>query len=344
MTKLDNKDYSLIVRLLSFSVPSKSEHKRINREKFIDATLGNPQFEEKLKKGQLPGLFTHSSRDSRKMNRSIPYVDDIIRDPDFCNFTAAMDIDGDDVYVGINLIDYGKGLLLKEMIRNRPDKDVYPISVSMATRAHVTSTEYLLSEYLGVDFTLKPDLDAEIMSINFSEEDRLHRINSPLEVVSFCENPRSMENVNFSAQSINQYMREMKFQAYRILMIRMNDVIQWCKSHDQDEISTNINILKSYIDGYVYQWVLASMNEPKSDFNLILALRLNRYCKDQTSVRQLQRNLRLIRQQLISRGAITPDYQKRLNESFNLVMAQLYDFIDERLQQVGKTFNSKIIG
>lgn len=342
MTKLDNKDYSLIVRLLSFSVPSKSEHKRINRDKFIDVTLGNPQFKEKLAKGQLPGLFTHNSRDSRKMNRSIPYVDNIIRDPDFCNFTAAMDIDGDDVYVGVNLIDYGKGLLLKEMIRNRPDKDTFPISVSMATRAHVTPNEYMMSEYLGVDFTQKPDLDAEIMSINFSEEDRIHRINNNLDLVSFCEHPRSLESKNFSQESLNQYVKEMKYQSYRVLMLRMNDVIQWCKNHKQDEIDKNINVLKSYIDGYVYQWILAAMNEPKSDFNLILALRLNRYCSDQKSVRMLQRNLNLVRNQLVTKGTIPPQYQKQLNESFNLVMAQLYDFINMRLELVGKAFTNKI--
>lgn len=342
MTNLDNKDYSMIVRVLNFNVPSKSEHKRINKEAFIQATLGNPEFNNKLKLGQLPGLFTHSSRDSRRMNRSIPYVDNIIRDPDFCNFTAALDIDGDDVYAGINIIDYGKGLLLKEMIRNKPDPNSYPISVSMATRARVTPNEYIMREFLGVDFTQKPDLDAEIMSINFSEEDRIHRINTDLEIVSTCDSPRSLDttfNKNFSAASINQYVRELSYEPHRVLWTRLDDVVSWCKQHKQEEITSKLNVLKSYIDGYIYQWILAEMNNPTSKFNIALGLRLNRYVANKNTVRDLQRTLTLVKGQLASRGVINNASQIKLNTSFNLMMQEIYQYINTRLAPNGKTFS-----
>jgi hypothetical protein len=113
---LKPEDYSVIVRVLNFDKVSKSEKKYINKETFLKNVINNPDLIEKMKVGQLPGLFTHSSRDSKVMDRSIPYVDNIIRDTDFCNFTAALDVDGSDVYAGINIINYGKGLLLKEMI------------------------------------------------------------------------------------------------------------------------------------------------------------------------------------------------------------------------------------
>jgi hypothetical protein len=344
--KLNPEDYSIIVRVLNFDKVSKSEKKFIDRDTFMKNVINNLDVQEKMRVGQLPGLFTHSSRDSKVMDRSIPYVDNIIRDTDFCNFTAALDVDGSDVYAGINIINYGKGLLLKEMIRARPDKEKYPISVSMATKSRVTPTAYHVEEFLGIDFTQRPDLDSAVISTNFSQAgERITRIIAPLEIISINDNPKTaanfsstLEDTTFSVTTLDQTIKEMKFQPYRILMNRMYDVVQWCNNKPQEDISKNIAILKNYIESYIYSWILSMMNNPSTDFNLILGLRLSKYVKDHRVLSDLQRTLKIVKMQLSSKGIIQPQYQKKLNDTFQMTMTRLYEYINDNLSNSGKFF------
>lgn len=222
------------------------------------------------------------------------------------------------------------------MIKARPDKDKFPISVSMATKSRVTSNEYHVEEFLGIDFTQRPDLDSAVIVTNFSQSgERVTTISNQLEIVSINDNPVSQ---NFSVATLNQTIKEMKYQPYRILMNRMYDIIQWCNSKPQEDISNNISILKNYLESYIYSWILSMMNNPSTDFNLILGLRLSKYVSDHKVLSELQRTLKIVKMQLASKGVIQPIYQKKLNDSFQAMMTRLYEYINNNLSNTGKFF------
>jgi hypothetical protein len=118
----------------------------------------------------------------------------------------------------------------------------------------------------------------------------------------------------------------------------MYDVVQWCNSKSQEEISKNIPILKNYIESYIYSWILSMMNNPSTDFNLILGLRLSKYVRDHRVLAELQRTLKIVKMQLASKGIIQPQYQKKLNDSFQAMMTRLYEYINDNLSSSGKFF------
>ena len=160
-------DYDITVKVCDFKTPSKSAHKIIDGQFFKTNVLSNAKWQEKLKRGQVLGLFTHKGRQPREQIKEIPYEDNIALSPYLCDVAKEVWCDGDSLFAGLDLFENKEyGALLKNMLQRGMN-----VPVSMAVRAAADMNRFYVKDLLGVDFTFKPDLEAEIVHLNFSESD-----------------------------------------------------------------------------------------------------------------------------------------------------------------------------
>jgi hypothetical protein len=163
MKNLNNFD--ITVKVCDFKTPSKSAHKVIDGSFFRSNVLRNPKWQQKLADGLVLGLFTHKGRQPDLQRKEIPYEDNIALSPYLCNVAKDVWVDGDSLYAGLDLFEKREyGALLKDMLQRKMN-----VPVSMAVRAASDFNNFYVKDLLGVDFTFKPDLEAEIVHVNFSE-------------------------------------------------------------------------------------------------------------------------------------------------------------------------------
>lgn len=319
---MDHKKYSCVVKFIDFSKRSRSEKKFIDKESVLQ-TVNSPEFQDRLTNGRMLGLFTHRGRNDRLLARDVPYEDAILLSPDFVNVTREVEVTDEGAFAGMDIVNYNQGPLVKEMLKSK-----LPISVSMATKSVPTRDAYIVKDIMGIDFTMKPDLDASVISVNFSQEDKLYHISQEVDVVAVTDK-------NFSIQD---YVREMQLVPAVLLKRRVDEVIRFCSAKPQKFISEKLPIVKNYVETYIYQWVLTTMQDPTSNFNLSIGLRLSQYVSDRKVINDLQRILIRVRNELQTKGTITPTYQTQVNNQFQMLMARIYEYIGEQLAKSGKFF------
>ena len=101
-------------------------------------------------------------------------------------------------------------------------------------------------------------------------------------------------------------------------------------------VKENKTFLRRYISEYINEWILVSINQPNSDFNISLGLRLTEYCKNRAPMRDLQMALRRAKSQIESNGSLTKEVQSKLNLEFQNVLSEIYDYINEKVNNEDK--------
>ena len=161
-------NYDLKICCLNFNMPTKGTKKPMDENSFRTNVHNNPEFRKDLREGKLLGLFTHSGRYYDKLDKTIPYSDNIAKSPNLANVIVAEDIVGPQVHLDLKLIDKPEGgALVRQMI-----KDGINVGVSMSTHCDPFKTDkYYITKLLGVDFTLDPAfLGTGILEKNFSDD------------------------------------------------------------------------------------------------------------------------------------------------------------------------------
>lgn len=165
MLNRDLSNYDVTVKVCDFKTPSKSAGKIIDGSYMIAHVISDDRWQKKLRDGHVLGLFTHKGRQPREQINEIPYEDNMAISPYLCNVTKDVWVDNNELYAGINIfkdMEYGK--LLMDMLSKGIN-----VPVSMSVKAHADSNKYYVDDLLGVDFTFRPDLAAEVINVNFSE-------------------------------------------------------------------------------------------------------------------------------------------------------------------------------
>lgn len=161
----DFDKFDITVKVCDFHTPSKSAGKIIDGLFMKTNVLGNKKWRDKLSRGQILGLFTHKGRQPQEQMNAIPYEDNIAISPYLCNVAKDVWTENDALYAGLDVFEdlkYGK--ILKDMLSRGMN-----VPVSMAVRATSDFQRFYVKDLLGVDFTFKPDLEAEVIQVNFSE-------------------------------------------------------------------------------------------------------------------------------------------------------------------------------
>lgn len=329
---VDRKKYDLVIKVCDFNKRALVEKKFIDKDSVVKL-INTDKFKEDLKLGRKLGLLTHNDRyKEREFSKDIPYCDNILLSSTLCSVTKDMQIEGDSIVAGIDLLDTEDGRKIRSMI----EKGI-PMGVSMACRMPTSLAndrdKFYLSEILGVDFTLSPDLDTELLAVNFSATDATDSDGDVLHVYSTknLTNDRILSK-NFS---LVENIRETISAPHLILRNRINEVLRLCKSKKQDYIDKNAVIIREYIQGYVLNWIMNQL-KAKNDINVAMSLRLSNYLKDTKPCRDLQRSFRKLRTQLDSTGVMDRVLQKELNKNYRTVMLGLFDYINIQLAESGK--------
>lgn len=139
---------------------------------------------------------------------------------------------------------------------------------------------------------------------------------------------------NFSLQ---QYITELNWQPYAIYFRRVNEVIQLCRSRDQEWINANIDKLKSYFDSYMMTWIKAALDSDK-EFNIALGLRLIKFNVESKKMMRLNRIMKRMRKMLLQTGYISKPIQQEMVTAFNDIVKDIYKFIDDKIKAQGVTF------
>lgn len=172
----------LTIQICDFHTPSKSVHKVINKES-MRKVLASEHFKKNLDSGRLLGLYTHKSRYTQD-DQNIPFEDNVATSPYLANCTRKLWIDEskDALMCDIDLLNTKYGNILKDMY-----KKGIMMSYSMSVSATASDKEYFIDDWLGVDATFRPDLEAYVEKVNFSE--------NPSERFSETESARPGKNL-----------------------------------------------------------------------------------------------------------------------------------------------------
>lgn len=165
MLNRDLSNYDVTVKVCDFKTPSKSAGKIIDGSYMITHVISDDRWQKKLRDGHVLGLFTHKGRQPREQINEIPYEDNMAISPYLCNMAKDVWVSDNCLYAGLNLFkekEYGK--LLMDMLSKGIN-----VPVSMSVKAHADTNKYYVDDLLGVDFTFRPDLAAEVINVNFSE-------------------------------------------------------------------------------------------------------------------------------------------------------------------------------
>lgn len=162
-------NYDLKIVCVNFSLPTKGTKKPMNRESFEVNVHNNPEFRKDLREGKLLGLFTHAGRYYDKLNKTIPYSDNIASHPQLANYIVEEEIVGNEVHLSLKLIDKPEGGAL---VRSMLEQGIN-VGVSMSTHCDPLKTDaYYITKLLGVDFTMDPAfMGTGIIEKNFSEDE-----------------------------------------------------------------------------------------------------------------------------------------------------------------------------
>lgn len=156
----------VIIRITDFFTKSRSASKLIDKNS-VKKVINSERFKVNLSMGRILGLATHKSR-YEVDDQHIPLEDNILTSPYLANVAKRVWIDeSKDCLMGeFDLLDTQYGRLIKDFL-----KKGIMIPVSMSVSATADNDKYYIDDLLGVDFTMRPDLNAAIEKVNFSEKD-----------------------------------------------------------------------------------------------------------------------------------------------------------------------------
>jgi hypothetical protein len=346
--------YDIKSVLFHIGEKGKTSHKAINYNSFLE-TFNKPVIQQRLKDGLLMGLLTHFERDKAR-SAHIPHHDMVMRDPDLCNILRKVTVKDGVVYGYLDLTDTEAGKRVKALWKQQ-----VKLGVSISTEL-VERDEFFIKDFYGVDITTRPEFDTPIVEGNFSE--RTGRADScfegfqlgcitadPTETVlgdfsevkpeekseskfkDFSESKKEAPQKDFS---VREYLRERQKKPAMVLKARIKDIILYLRMSRAALVRENKTFLRRYISEYINEWILVSINQPNSDFNLSLGLRLSEYCKDRAPMRDLQIALRRAKAQIEGNGAISKDVQSKLNLEFQHVLNEIYDYINSKVDNEDK--------
>lgn len=136
---------------------------------------------------------------------------------------------------------------------------------------------------------------------------------------------------SLEAFSLKEFLRESDFPPYISLNRRVNEVIRTAKQLKPAKFEEKKAVLRNYIEQFVNNYVVASMNTPNSKFNIMLGLRLGQYCKDRQPAIKLQRSLTRYKQQIKSQGYVNKAVAKEVNENNRAVLQEIFNYINDRI-------------
>lgn len=341
--------YDVKAILFHIGEKGKTSKKAINYDSFVK-TLNSPVIQERLKNGQLMGLLTHYDR-AKAREAKIPHHDMVMRDPDLCNILRKVTTKDGVVYGYLDLTDTDASKRFKSLW-----KQGCKFGVSISTEL-IEKDEFYITEFFGVDFTLRPEFDTPVIEGNFSElppNEKLEAIFSDFSVGSFeVDSSEKVIAGDFSENvtdttvqetsgllspsdfSVREYLRERSRKPSVILRTRIKDVIAYMRIARPKVIEENKTFLRRYILEYINEWVSAVTSDPKLDVNLALGLRLNDYCQDRRAMRNLQMVIKRAKDQL-SNGSMTRQTQTDLNKYFSQVISEIFNYVNEKVDNEDK--------
>ena len=292
----------------------KSSHKVINWRSFLDLVYGE-EYQNKLKDRKLLGMLTHSGRRDARSG-IIPHADTVAISPYLCNILTGVSDDENCVYGYFDLIDTEATKKFKNLVNMGVN-----IGVSISTELVDKGNEYEIKILHGVDFTLYPEFDSPIIDKNFSES----RDNSFL-----VDYPVESPGLVYGDFSLKEFIKEATYPPYRVLKDKINEVVNYIKFNRESNVYSNKRFLKSYISSYIRKYLSEAISN-QGPVNLIMGLRLDEYVDDRKLLRDLNMAMNTAKNEL--RGgskSMSSQTQKRLNETFNKVMLEIYKYEEKR--------------
>lgn len=158
----------VVLQICDFHTKSKSAGKLIDKQS-MQNVINSQKFKEDLQKGNILSLFTHKDRYNLN-DQNIPFEDNVLTSPYLCAVARKVWIDEtkDAAFGELDLLDTTYGRLWKDLL-----KKGFMNSTSMSVTAHVSpdGSKYIIDGILSIaDPTARPDLNAGVISVSFSEK------------------------------------------------------------------------------------------------------------------------------------------------------------------------------
>lgn len=339
-----NKKYDVKAILFRDGEKGRTSHKSINLKSFIEV-LQSDVVKNRLRDGKLLGLLTHEGRKKARKGSEITQTDSALKDEDLANILRKVTVKDGVVYGYFDLTDTPAARRFKSLV-----KQGCKIDVSISTELVEGANEFFIKDFHGVDFTMRPEFNSEVVEVNFSESGNIPVNSNPdfrfSKEQDFSENiilgdetskvEEKEEGTSDGDFSVKEYLRERTRVPSLVLKTRITEVIRYLRMARSKDVQSNKVFLRRYILEYVNEWIMLSLSNPKDDLNIALGLRLSQYCNNRVEMRNLQRNLKRARAQINQNGSMNKDIQVQINKSFNAVMSDIYDYINSKVKNPDK--------
>ena len=309
----------------------KTTHKKINVPEF-QKLIKSPELQSDLTNGRLLGLFTHSDRNSCRTKPGAPVADNVANSQDLATKVLSIYETPVDFQAELEVLDTPKGDRFVDLTHSGTK-----FCVSMSTESDPIGDEYFVRKLWGVDITLLPEFTSDITAVNFSQQNTMSNPN-------YITN----ENTQYLEFSIKDYIRERTvYTPSLVLKNRILEVIRYVNMNKFATVQKEKDIIRRYITEYLKEYIGKAVRS-SDNINLILNLRLNTYLapNEMREIRKLQVALNKAKSTLNDDGTIMRQQQVIIEETFNILIRAIFDYIDEKVDNPDKIIsdpNTKIM-
>jgi len=147
----------------------------------FEEILTSERMIKSLKNGNMIGAISHSFREKyvamskSDPQRKLPQSDLLLKNGEAANVCKKLWIEDDKLKAELSVFSVGNGKFIQDLI----SKDKFIPQVSIATNSVLRNGRYFIKSINGIDFTMDPALDTEVLSVNFSTKQDLSE--SPLD-------------------------------------------------------------------------------------------------------------------------------------------------------------------
>jgi hypothetical protein len=309
----------------------KTTHKKINVLEF-QKLIKSPELQSDLVNGRLLGLFTHSDRNSCRTKPGAPVADNVANSEDLATKVLSIYETPSDFQAELEVLDTPKGERFVELTHSGTK-----FCVSMSTESDPIGDEYFVRKLWGVDITLLPEFTSDITAVNFSQQ---NTITNPNYITS--------NDIQYVEFSIKDYIRERTvYTPSLVLKNRILEVIRYINMNKPTAVQKDKDTIRSYITEYLKEYIGKAVRS-SDNINLIMNLRLNMYLvpNEMREIRKLQAALNKAKSTLNDDGTILKQQQVIIEETFNILIRAIFDYIDEKVGNPDKAIsdpNTKIL-
>lgn len=144
--------------------------------------------------------------------------------------------------------------------------------------------------------------------------------NNPKTITMSVSNSRKHDIVKCMSYKIREYIKDSSKSPRVIFAARINEFIKYINTTKYTKLANEVQILLNYLKEYIENYITSKTG---TNSNILLELGITRYVSNRTNARRLQVYLTKAKTEVLTKGTISINTQKKLWTSFSEMFKDL---------------------